>query len=290
MDERHFLARTLSLPSDDGSGQHSNTAWIEAFRRTGQGHDGRPTGGGTMTASAGIVTAGHSNIASAFMRRQQPPPMSTTAIPTVEDMFRVWGAERLRAKRQCSPLHSMDQLVSLLCGPAWTRMNRAELTVEGRPPLRPSWYAQHRHVDFTQLDKARTALQCAEPRLPNDGGSIRRRGMSCGLRRRPLQLLLQEYADNLARHPRQNPTVTVQKRLDHVGRPLGTLPRTARPGARWRSRTLDDFLMECAQRFCAFDRGRSRRKRSFVQSVSARHGAHFDRPGRFRNLAGAAKV
>ena len=72
---------------------------------------------------------------------------------------------------------------------------------------------------------------------------------------------------------------------------LGTPCRDpTRPGRTMALTDIDDFLMECAQRFARSTVADHRRKRSFVQPVSARHGAHFRRPGRFRNLAGAAKV
>ena len=53
-----------------------------------------------LTGAAGTVTVGHSTL-QCLMRRQQPPPMSATAVPTVDDMFRVWGAGRgiRRARR-----------------------------------------------------------------------------------------------------------------------------------------------------------------------------------------------
>jgi len=120
------------------------------------------------------------------------------------------------------------------------------LTVEGAGRF-AFWYAQHRHVDSTQLDKARTALQ-ALSRVYRMMGLNPPTWHVLQPPSPPASALLQEYADNLARH-RGNPTVTVQKRLDHVGRLLEHL---AANGKTWRTMALtdiDDFLMECAQRF-----------------------------------------
>jgi site-specific recombinase XerD len=171
--------------------------------------------------------------------------MSTTAVPTVEDMFRVWGADR--CVQDASARHYIRWI-------KWFRFyaaqhgldERAELTVEGARRF-ALWYAQHRHVDSTQLDKARTALH-ALSRVYRMMGLNPPTGHVLQPPSPPASALLQEYADNLARH-RGNPTVTVQKRLDHVGRLLEHL---AANGKTWRTMALtdiDDFLMECAQRF-----------------------------------------
>jgi integrase/recombinase XerD len=171
--------------------------------------------------------------------------MSATAVPTVEDMFRVWGADR------CVQDASARNYIRWI---KWFRFyaaqrgldERAELTVEGARRF-ALWYVQYRHINLTRLDKARPALHALSrvyrmiglnpptwhvPRPPSP----------------PASALLQEYADHLARH-RGNPAVTVQKRLDHVGRLLEHL---AGNGKTWRTMALtdiDDFLMECAQRF-----------------------------------------
>jgi site-specific recombinase XerD len=171
--------------------------------------------------------------------------MSATAIPTVEDMFRVWRADR------CVQDASARNYIRWI---KWFRFYAAqrgldecaELTVEGARRF-ALWYAQHRHIDLTRLDKVRTALHALSrvyrmmglnpptwhvPQPPSP----------------PASALLQEYADHLARH-RGNPAVTVRKRLDHVGRLLEHL---AGNGKTWRTMALtdiDSFLMECAQRF-----------------------------------------
>ncbi len=179
------------------------------------------------------------------MRRQQPPPMSATAVPTVKDMFRVWRADR--CVRDASARHYIRWI-------KWFRFyavqlgldERAELTMDGARRF-ALWYAQHRHIDLTRLVHARPALHALSrvyrmmglnpppwhvPRPPSP----------------PASALLQEYADHLARH-RGNPAVTVRKRLDHVARLLEHL---AGNGKTWRTMALTDidgFLMECAQRF-----------------------------------------
>src|SRR5260370_21819116 len=90
------------------------------------------------------------------MRRQPPPPMSATAVPTVEDMFRVWRADR------CVQDPSAHQYIRWI---KWFRFyadqrgleESAELTLEGAGRF-TLWYGQHRHADPKHLDKARTAL------------------------------------------------------------------------------------------------------------------------------------
>jgi integrase/recombinase XerD len=163
----------------------------------------------------------------------------------MEDMFRVWGADR--CVQDASARHYIRWI-------KWFRFyaarhgldERAELTVEGARRF-ALWYARHRHIASKQVDKARTALHALSrvyrmmglnpptwhvPQPPSP----------------PASALLQEYADHLTRH-RGNPVVTVKKRLDHVGRLLEHL---AGNGKTWRTMVLtdiDEFLMECAQRF-----------------------------------------
>jgi integrase/recombinase XerD len=171
--------------------------------------------------------------------------MSATASPTVEDMFRVWRADR--CVRDASARHYIRWI-------KWFRFyvdqlgldERAELTVDGARRF-ALWYAQHRLIDFKRLDNARPSLR-ALSRV------YRMMGLNPPTWRvpqppsPPASALLQEYADHLARH-RGNPAVTVRKRLDHVGRLLEHL---AGNGKTWRTMALTDidgFLMECAQRF-----------------------------------------
>jgi integrase/recombinase XerD len=171
--------------------------------------------------------------------------MSATAVPTVEDMFRVWRADR--CVRDASARNYIRWI-------KWFRFyvdqlgldERAELTVDGARRF-ALWYAQHRHIDLKRLDNARPALR-----------ALSRVYRMMGLNPPPWRVpqppsphasaLLQEYADHLVRH-RGNPAVTVRKRLDHVGRLLEHL---AGNGKTWRTMALTDidgFLMECAQRF-----------------------------------------
>jgi len=120
------------------------------------------------------------------------------------------------------------------------------LTVDGARRF-ALWYAQHRHIDLKRVDNARPALR-ALSRVYRMMGLNPPTWHVLQPPSPPASALLREYADNLARH-RGNPTVTVQKRLDHVGRLLEHL---AANGKTWRTMALtdiDDFLMECAQRF-----------------------------------------
>jgi hypothetical protein len=113
IDERHFL-RTLrrSLPTTVLANIPAPLGFEEPTmapnRRWG------------LTAPAGIATVGHST--------RQVPHATPTAATDVRDSSTHRGRHvphlgrgSLRARRQCSQLHSMDQVVSLLCGPAWTR-------------------------------------------------------------------------------------------------------------------------------------------------------------------------
>lgn len=179
------------------------------------------------------------------MRRQPPPPMSATAVPTVEDMFRVWRADR------CVQDPSAHQYIRWI---KWFRFyadqrgleESAELTLEGAGRF-TLWYGQHRHADPKHLDKARTALH-ALSRVYHVMGINAPTWHTPPPPLPPASTLLQEYADHLARH-RGNPVVTVQKRLDHVGRLLEHL---AGRDKTWRTMALtdiDDFLIGCAQGF-----------------------------------------
>jgi integrase/recombinase XerD len=180
------------------------------------------------------------------MRRQPPPPMSATAVPTTEDMFRIWRADR------CVQDASARNYIRWI---KWFRFyadqhgleERSELTLEGARRF-ALWYDQHRRADPKQLDTAaRTALH-----------ALSRVYQVMGLQpptwhvpphpSAPASALLQGYADHLDRH-RGNPAMTVQKRLDHVGRLLEHL---AGRGKTWRTMALtdiDDFLIGCAQGF-----------------------------------------
>jgi integrase/recombinase XerD len=171
--------------------------------------------------------------------------MSATAVPTVEDMFRVWGADR--CVQDASARHYIRWI-------KWFRFyavqhgldERAELTVEGARRF-ALWYARYRHIDSKRLDKARTALH-ALSRVYRMMGINPPTWHVPQPPPPPASALLQEYADNLVRH-RGNPAKTVQKRLDQVGRLLEHL---AANGKDWRTMALTDidgFLIECAQRF-----------------------------------------
>jgi site-specific recombinase XerD len=171
--------------------------------------------------------------------------MPATAVPTAADMFRVWRADR------CVQDPSSRNYIRWI---KWFRFytcqqgldERAELTLEGARRF-SLWCGQHRLADWKHLDKTRTALH-----------ALSRVYQVMGLNpptwnippppAPPASDLLQEYAGHLAHH-RGNPVVTVQKKLDHVGRFLDYL---ARRDKTWRTIALtdiDDFLIECAQRF-----------------------------------------
>jgi integrase/recombinase XerD len=180
------------------------------------------------------------------MRHQPPAPITATAAPTIEEMLRVWHADRcvqdnsaavylqwIRRFRAYTVSHELDE--------------RAELTLEGAHRF-IAWYAQQQRLDPHRLSGARTALyalsrvyqvmelnppawQSPQPAPP------------------PASALLGAYADHLARQ-RGSPAATVHRRLDHIGRLLEYL---SGHGKTWRTMTLtdiDDFLVGCAHR-CA---------------------------------------
>jgi site-specific recombinase XerD len=160
-------------------------------------------------------------------------------------MFRVWGADR--CVQDASARHYVRWI-------KWFRFyaaqhgldERAELTVEGARRF-AHWYGQHRHIDSERLDKARSALH-ALSRVYRMMGLDPPTWHAVQPPSPPASALLQEYADHLTRH-RGNPAVTVQKRLDHVGKLLEHL---AGHGKTWCTMVLtdiDDFLIECAHRF-----------------------------------------
>jgi len=179
------------------------------------------------------------------MRGQPPPPMPATAIPTMEDMLHVWRTDR--CVQDASARHYIRWIKWFRFYLAQYGLDEcAQLTLDGARRF-ALWYAHYRDIGSTRLDKARTALH-----------ALSRVYLMMGLNpptwhvpqppSPPASALLQEYADHLARH-RGNPAVTVRKRLDHVGRLLEHL---ARNGKTWRTLALtdiDEFLMECAQRF-----------------------------------------
>jgi hypothetical protein len=113
IDEHHFLRRLRrSLPTTVLANIPAPLGF-EAFRWTGQVRDGVQQDEGP-DGVAGVVTVGHSAL--------QVPHATPTAATDVRNsephhgrhVPRVAGGS-LRARRQCSPLHSMDQMVSLLC-------------------------------------------------------------------------------------------------------------------------------------------------------------------------------
>lgn len=172
--------------------------------------------------------------------------MSATAIPSVEDMLRVWRADR--CVQEASARHYIRWI-------KWFRFyltqqgldERAELTVGGARSF-ALWYAQHRRIDANRLDnKTQTALH-ALSRVHQVMGLNPPTWQVPPPSPRPASALLEEYADHLSRH-RGNPTVTVRKRLAHVDKLLDHL---AGRGRTWRTMTLldiDSFLIGYAQRF-----------------------------------------
>ena len=179
------------------------------------------------------------------MRRQPPPPMPAAAIPTVDDMFSVWRADRCV---QDASAHNYIRWIK------WFRFyvnclgleERAELTQEGACRF-AEWYGRHRRVDHKKMARAQTALHALN-RVYEVMGLHPPKWSAPRPPVRPASALLQEYADYLARH-RGSPPVTVQKRLTHVGRLLEHLVDRDKTWSTMALADIDDFLVDLAQRF-----------------------------------------
>ncbi len=179
------------------------------------------------------------------MPRQPPPPMPATAIPTVEDMFRIWRSD------QCIQDASAAHYVRWI---KWFRFyvdhlgleERAQLTHEGACRF-VEWYGQYRTFDCDQTSLAPTALRALH-RVYQVMGLQPPRWLNPVPAAPPDSPLLKEYADHLTRH-RGSPPTTVRIRLTKVSRFLEHL---AHRGKTWSTMTLsdiDDFLVSVAERF-----------------------------------------
>lgn len=179
------------------------------------------------------------------MRRQPPPPMPATAIPTVEDMLRVWRSDR--CIQDASAAHYVRWI-------KWFRFyldtlgleERTQLTREGARRF-VEWYGKHRGVDHDQMMRTTAAL-CALHRVYQVMGLQPPPWLIPLPPTPPGSALLREYADHLTRH-RGNPPPTVRDRLTKVGRFLEHLSDR---GKTWSTMTLsdiDDFLVSVAERF-----------------------------------------
>jgi integrase/recombinase XerD len=171
--------------------------------------------------------------------------MPATAIPTVDDMFGVWRADR--CVQDVSARHYVRWI-------KWFRFyvdrlgleEGVELTREGACRF-AEWYGQHRRVDHKQLVRAQSALHALN-RVYEVMGLQPPKWSAPLPPVRPACALLQEYADYLARH-RGSPPVTVEKRLAHVGRLLEHLAGRDKTWSTMALTDIDDFLVDLAQRF-----------------------------------------
>jgi hypothetical protein len=119
IDERHFLRRLRrSLPTTVLANIPAPLGF-EAFRWAGRTRDGvqqdeGPDGGRRHRYGWAFKLAVPHATPTATTDVRNSNPHRGRHVPCVE-------GGSLRARRQCSQLHSMDQVVSLLCVPAWTR-------------------------------------------------------------------------------------------------------------------------------------------------------------------------
>lgn len=171
--------------------------------------------------------------------------MPATAIPTVDDMLRVWRADRCV---QDASAHNYIRWIK------WFRFyidrlgleERAELTQEGACRF-AKWYSQHRRINHKQVARAQTALHAVN-RVYQVMGLLPPKWSAPRPAVRPASALLQEYAEYLTRH-RGSPPVTVQKRLTHVDRLLEHLADRDKTWSAMGLADIDDFLVDRAERF-----------------------------------------
>jgi len=172
--------------------------------------------------------------------------MPATAIPTVDDMLGVWGADRCV---QEASAHNYIRWIK------WFRFyvdclgleERAELTQEGACRF-AKWYSGHRRItNHKEMARARTALNALN-HVYQVMGLLPPKWSAPRPPVRPASALLQEYADYLTRH-RGSPPVTVQKRLIHIGRFLEHLAAHDKTCSAIELVDIDNFLMDLAERF-----------------------------------------
>lgn len=171
--------------------------------------------------------------------------MPETAIPTVEDLLRIWRADH--SVQDASAQHYIRWI-------KWFRFyvdrlgleERTELTREGAYRF-AQWYGQHRRVDHNRMARARTALQSLN-RVYEVMGLNPPRWSEPPPPARPTSTLLQEYADHLARH-RGSAPATVQQRLVHIGRLFEHLADRGKSWSTMALTDIDDFLVGLAERY-----------------------------------------
>ena len=171
--------------------------------------------------------------------------------PAVEDMLRIWRADRCVQDSSTVPYLQWIKRFRAYCARLGLD-ERAELTLSGAQRFIAS-YARLRGLDARRLGAARTALYALsrvyqvmalhpptwQPPRPVPP---------------PATTLLREYADHLARH-RGNPERMVLHRLAHVEKLTAYL---AGIGKTWETMALTDidaFLIECAERYARWTVG-----------------------------------
>jgi integrase/recombinase XerD len=165
--------------------------------------------------------------------------------PTVEDVLRVWHADRCVQDSSAGLYLQWIKRFRAYCA-RYGLDERAELTLSGAQRFIAS-YARLRGLDARRLGAARTALYalsrvCQVMALHPPAWQPPRPVPP------PAATLLREYADHLACH-RGNPERTVRHRLAHVEKLTAHL---AGIGKTWETMALTDidaFLIECAGRY-----------------------------------------
>ncbi|TIL29304.1 MAG: hypothetical protein E5Y82_33570, partial [Mesorhizobium sp.] len=149
--------------------------------------------------------------------------MQTEPTPTIEDIYRVW-----RADRSLSPGAALVYMRRIRSFRSYCAerglIEREELTLE-RANRFIGWYARRQNLDPRSLGLFRSALQSLN-RVYRSMGLAPPDWRSPRPAKPPATPLLAEYADYLLRH-RGNPQVTVHKKLQHIGKFQGHLKHLA---------------------------------------------------------------
>jgi integrase/recombinase XerD len=165
--------------------------------------------------------------------------------PTTQDILRVWRADR------CVSASSAQQYLQ------WINQFRrychalgldeaGELTRDGVKRFQ-AWYAHSRGIPITHLGLASSSMRSLH-RVYEAVGVPVPPWRPIERRPQPVTAVLRDYATHLRQH-RDNPEITIRKKLDHVGKLLEHLSRS---GESWRQLSLPDidaFLIGFARRY-----------------------------------------
>jgi integrase/recombinase XerD len=173
------------------------------------------------------------------------PATAATSRPSVDDILGVWRADgRVHTGASIGYLQHIRRFRAycIQCG----LDERLELTRGGARRF-IAWYDSRRHLRAASLPNIQSALSALSRAYQALGlcPPVWREPRSMPP---PATVLLQAYAEHLARR-RGNPSVTIEKKLDHICKLQRHL---VKEGKTWRSMVLEDideFLIGCTARF-----------------------------------------